>query len=136
MHQQGYTWVDVRSEPEFALGHPPGALNVPFQRPDGDRLVDNDDFTEVMLCTFGLRDPLLLTCASGVRSARALRTLSAIGYKNLAELAAGFSGRKDAFGRTIPGWVQSELPTTTTASERQGYAFLLRSARLHTQSRK
>jgi rhodanese-related sulfurtransferase len=27
----GYAYVDVRSEQEFDLGHPSGAVNVPFQ---------------------------------------------------------------------------------------------------------
>lgn len=126
LHRQGYTWVDVRSEPEFALGHPEGALNVPFEHPQGDRLVENPDFIEVMLATFSLRSELLVFCASGARSHRALEALSSLGFCKLAELSTGYSGRKDAFGRIDPGWAQSRLPQTRKASQHQGYPFLLR----------
>ena len=32
---QGYTYVDVRSIPEFEQGHPAGAVNVPLLHRDG-----------------------------------------------------------------------------------------------------
>lgn len=30
MEREGYTYIDVRSIPEFEAGHPAGAVNVPL----------------------------------------------------------------------------------------------------------
>lgn len=125
MLEQGYTYVDVRSEPEFELGHPPGALNVPLQRVEGDRLVDNPKFMDVMQAVFRTTDPLLIGCRSGTRSHVAVKRLERAGFNRLAELRHGFSGSHDAFGRHLPGWVQHGLPVETGDGDARGYARLL-----------
>lgn len=102
----GYTYVDVRSELEFAAGHPPGAFNVPISRVEGDRLVDNPDFDGVMSIAFRTVDPLIIGCHSGARSRAAVVRLRALGFSALVELEHGFNGARDAFGRRLPGWVQ------------------------------
>jgi rhodanese-related sulfurtransferase len=123
--ERGYTFVDVRSEPEFELGHPPGALNIPLQRVEGDRLVDNPKFMDVMRAVFRTTDPLLIACRSGTRSQVAIERLKLAGFLQLAELHHGFSGSRDAFGRKLPGWVQHGLPIETGNGETRGYARLL-----------
>jgi len=107
--QRGYTYVDVRSEPEFALGRPPRACNVPWQRVEGDRLVDNSDFAIVMQSSFGATEPLIIGCRSGSRSRAAVECLRRLGFTHLAQLSHGFEGARDAFGRRLPGWRDSGL---------------------------
>lgn len=107
---QGYTYVDVRSESEFAEGHPPGAVNIPLQKAMGDRLVDNPDFMDVVSRRFRTTDPLVLGCRSGGRSHVAALRLASAGYAQLVELRHGFVGARDAFGRRLPGWASSGLP--------------------------
>jgi rhodanese-related sulfurtransferase len=62
---QGAVIVDVRSPAEFAIGHAPGARNVPL-----------DELPQRLEELRALPGPLLLCCASGLRSARAQQWLS------------------------------------------------------------
>ena len=123
--EQGYTYVDVRSEPEFALARPPRACNVPWQRVLGDRLVQNSEFARVMCAAFRTTDPLIVGCRSGSRARAAIQELSALGFVNLAQLRHGFEGARDDFGRRLPGWIHSglDIETGTPAAE-QSYAGL------------
>jgi rhodanese-related sulfurtransferase len=107
--QRGYTYVDVRSELEFALGRPPRARNVPWQRAEGDRLVANSDFASVMQSSFTSTEPLIIGCRSGSRSRAAIECLHELGFTELAQLRHGFAGARDAFGRHLPGWRDSGL---------------------------
>lgn len=111
--QRGYTYVDVRSEVEFAVGRPPHSLNVPWQRVDGDQLVNNPEFVDVMRALFRTSDPLIIGCRSGNRSHAAVTALLGQGFEHLAELLHGFEGTRDDFGRRVPGWSQSGLPCET-----------------------
>lgn len=120
--EQGYTYVDVRSEPEFALGRPAGAINVPLLTVEGDRLVDNPEFLQVMLAVFRTTDPLLIGCRSGARSHLAVQRLAAAGFDTLRELQHGFEGARDDFGRRLPGWRDSGLPVEAGASEPASFA--------------
>lgn len=64
--------VDVRTVGEFASGHFPGALHIPVDQ-IGARLEE-----------LGPRDQaIVLYCASGARSGRALRMLESAGYQNV-----------------------------------------------------
>jgi rhodanese-related sulfurtransferase len=125
---RGYTYVDVRSESEFVMGHPPGALNVPWQRVKGDRLVDNPQFSSLMEKLFRTTDPLVIGCRSGSRSHAAISSLELGGFTVLAELRHGFLGARDAFGRRLPGWVQAGLPVEEGDGEGRSYAQLLERA--------
>lgn len=125
MLHRGYTYVDVRSELEFSRGHPPGALNVPLMHAEGDRLVDNPEFLDVMHAVCRTTDPLVIGCHSGTRSHVALQRLEADGFGVLAELRHGFAGARDAFGRRLPGWVASGLPIEMEAPDARTYAALL-----------
>jgi rhodanese-related sulfurtransferase len=119
--QLGYTYVDVRSEPEFALGRPPGALNVPVSRAKGDRLVDNPEFIDVMRALFRTTDPLVIGCASGARSHLVVERLAALAFSELVELRHGFSGSRDEFGRRLGGWAAHGLPIETGDAEARAY---------------
>lgn len=121
---RGYTYVDVRSEPEFAIGRPRGAINVPLLRVEGDRLADNPEFMGVMLELFRTTDPLIIGCRSGSRSQGAIERLGAAGFAVLRQLRHGFEGARDAFGRLLPGWIQSGLPVATGESDSGSYAAL------------
>ena len=106
---RGYTYVDVRSELEFALARPPRACNVPWQRVLGDRLVQNSEFARVMCAAFRTTDPLIVGCRSGSRARAALEELRALGFVRLAQLRHGFEGARDDFGRRLPGWIHSGI---------------------------
>jgi rhodanese-related sulfurtransferase len=66
--EAGAQLIDVRSESEFASAHVPGATNIPLDRLAGQagRLA-------------GEGRPLVVYCASGVRSAMAKRALRRAG---------------------------------------------------------
>ena len=65
---KGAPIVDVRSPAEFAAGHIAGSLNIPL-----DRLASG-------IARFGKEQPLIVCCASGMRSGMAKRTLEAAGH--------------------------------------------------------
>jgi rhodanese-related sulfurtransferase len=118
----GYTYVDVRSEPEFERGHPPGALNVPFMHRGPAGLMPNTEFASVMLAAFERNARLLLGCQSGNRSRKAVAALADAGFTELRELRTGWDGSRDAFGRLEPGWSKVGLPVETGFPEGQAYA--------------
>lgn len=107
----GYTYVDVRTEAEYAAGHPAGAVHVPFLLPVEGGMAPNAAFVRSMKDAFGLEDRLVLGCASGQRSARAAAILAEAGFTALADLRPGFLGVRDAFGQLIEkGWQAAGLP--------------------------
>lgn len=65
--------VDVRSKLEYKLGHVKGAINIPVQ------LVGDESKLE------GIKkdDNIIVYCASGGRSAVAVRTLQSKGYSRV-----------------------------------------------------
>ncbi len=73
----GALLVDVRTEAEFASGHLPGALNVPLDRLSGKAapLVEKGK-------------PIVVYCASGMRSASAKRILARAGAGEVYDLGA------------------------------------------------
>ena len=107
------------------MGRPAGAFNIPLQRVEGDRLVDNPDFVPVIRQLFRTTDPLVIGCRSGSRSHVAITKLEQAGFAALAELRHGFLGARDAFGRRLPGWVQAGLPVEEGSGETNSYASLL-----------
>lgn len=64
--------IDVRTPAEFSGGHPKGAKNIPL-----DRLESNISQIKNM------KKPVVVCCASGMRSARAKSILSARGIENV-----------------------------------------------------
>jgi rhodanese-related sulfurtransferase len=61
-------------------------------------------------------------CKAGGRSKKAALALSQAGFENLADMAAGWDGSRDAFGRAIPGWSKQGLPIEPGKPSGQAYA--------------
>jgi len=111
---EGYLYVDVRSEPEFAAGHPVGAHNVPLMHAGPKGMTPNPDFLRVIEAVYPKGRKLVLGCAAGGRSLRAVEMLIASGYTTVIDQRAGFGGARDAFGQiSEPGWAAAGLPVET-----------------------
>ncbi len=105
-------YLDVRTEREFAQGHPAGALNVPvvFIERSGAPARPNDDFLAIVERAVPRQAEIVVGCQSGARSRRACEILAAAGYR-VANLQGGFGGAKDRSGRIVAkGWRDSGLP--------------------------
>ena len=111
----GYVYLDVRSEPEFAAGHPAGAVNVPLMHAGPRGMTPNPEFLAVVEALYPKDARLVLGCRSGQRSMRAADVLQGAGYTGLVDQRAGFDGTRDTFGQvTEAGWGQAGLPVETT----------------------
>jgi rhodanese-related sulfurtransferase len=132
LQEQGYTYVDVRSTPEFAAGHPAGAVNVPIIEPDEDtgQMQPNPDFLRVMQANFPADAKLLVGCQVGGRSGRAAQILGATGFTDVANVRGGFSGAHDRMsGRVIDsGWLDENLPVEDGDPAGRSYRDLLAKA--------
>jgi rhodanese-related sulfurtransferase len=102
---QGWSYLDVRSELEFAVAHPREAINVPL---------GGGDFVEEVRDRFEEDARLVVGCATGVRSLIAAQQLIDAGFRNVVEQRAGMDGVRDAFGRLKErGWRDEGLPTAS-----------------------
>jgi rhodanese-related sulfurtransferase len=119
---EGYVYVDVRSEPEFEAGHVPGALNVPLLHQGPAGMTANPEFLAVMQQAFAPEEKLVVGCKAGGRSKKAVDALSQAGFKDLADMSAGWEGSRDAFGRAVPGWSKKELPVEQGKPSGQAYS--------------
>jgi len=109
--EEGYLYLDVRSEPEYAAGHPAGAQNLPLMHAGPGGMQPNPDFLNVAQAVFPRDTKLILGCRSGQRSMRAAEALIGAGYTDVIDQRAGFEGPRDPFGRvTEPGWGAAGLP--------------------------
>ena len=126
--EQGAVYVDVRSEPEFEQGHPPGALNVPIAHLGPGGMTPNAEFLSVMQSAFAKTEQLVVGCKAGGRSRRAAEMLEQAGFADLSDMAAGWEGSRDAFGRPQPGWSKKGLPVETGNPEEQSYEGVQRRA--------
>ena len=125
LSQEGYVYVDVRSEQEFAQGHPAGAYNIPLMHQGASGMTPNAEFLSVIKNTFPIDTKLVLGCRSGARSLRATEELAKAGFTDIVEQRAGFDGPRDAFGAaTEPGWGPAGLPVSRTAANGRSYAEL------------
>ena len=125
MTSDGFTYVDVRTEEEFAEGHPAGACNVPFLVGGPSGMSPNADFVAVMSGAFAKDTPLVLGCKAGARSAKARAALVAAGFTNVLDQRAGWDGARGPFGElTVPGWSRTSLPTEGGLPEGRRYADL------------
>ncbi len=83
----GVLVIDVRTPDEFAEGHIPGAKNVDFL---------GDDF-EKQLAALPAERPLLVHCAAGNRSSKAVVKIAALKMSaEIFHLKSGFNGWKAA----------------------------------------
>ena len=81
--------VDVREPAEFAAGHLPDAVNIPVGKL-AERVGELDDFKD---------KPIILCCASGMRSNKACAELKKHGFARLFNLAGG-----------VDAWVAAGYP--------------------------
>ncbi len=96
--------LDVREPEEYEQGAVPGSLHIArgnLESQVESRLVDKDA-------------PVLIICASGVRSAFAAETLTQLGYGDVASVAGGFNRWKDE-GRD---W---KVPSVLSPEQRNRY---------------
>jgi rhodanese-related sulfurtransferase len=108
-------YLDVRTESEFAQGHPAGAINIPvvFIKGPG-QMEPNPDFVAVAEKVLPKAAKLVVGCLSGGRSQRACEMLEQAGYSDLTNVRGGFGGARDASGQvTVSGWRDAGLPVTT-----------------------
>ena len=107
---EGVALLDVRETEEWDAGHLPGATHIPRgyleSRVDG-AIPDRDQ-------------RLIVYCASGTRSALAAKTLSDLGYSDVASMTGGITLWKDR------GY-EVDQPRKLTAEQRERYSrhFLL-----------
>ncbi len=78
--------LDVRTAAEFEKGRIPGSTNVDF---------NSLRFTE-KINALDKSKTYVVTCAVGMRSARACRKMEVLGFKDWYDLAPGFDGWKKA----------------------------------------
>jgi phage shock protein E len=89
---EGVKVVDVRTPEEFADGHVPGAVNIPY------------DEVEARVREIGPpATPVLVYCYSGGRAATAARTLQGMGFQRIYNM--------EEYDR----WVESEPKPAATA---------------------
>jgi rhodanese-related sulfurtransferase len=122
---QGYTYVDVRSVPEFVQSHPAGAVNVPLLHRDErtGQMSPNRDFLQVMQANFTPDTKLLVGCQVGGRSAQAAQVLNDAGFTDVSNVVGGFGGGVDQMTGQIraEGWAPAGLPTEAGASTGKSY---------------
>jgi rhodanese-related sulfurtransferase len=124
----GATFVDVRTPEEFADGHVPGAVNVPVSLTVAGGMAPNAEFVSLMTALFEKNAPLVVSCKAGGRSARAAALLGQAGFDDVSDMSVGFEGKRDPFGRALPGWRQEGRDIETDATDEQTYAGIIRRA--------
>lgn len=123
---QGYTYVDVRSVPEYEEAHAPGALNLPLMHKGPGGMSPNPEFAAAFQRKFPAKDAqIVLGCRSGGRSLRAAELLAGLGYTGLVDMRGGWDGERDATGRAVvPGWADEGLPSEPGSPPGLGWASL------------
>ena len=113
-------YLDVRSEEEFAQGHPTAAINIPifiFRGPGQPE--PNPEFLVVAEKILLKDKQLVVGCMAGGRSQRACEALEQAGFQRLANVRGGFGGARDATGEVVvKGWRDSELPVSFDPEDR------------------
>jgi len=119
-------YIDVRTEREFAAGHPAGAVNIPVAFPDPARgMVMNPDFVKVVATHFPKEKKIVVGCQAGPRSNAAAGLLQQAGYQDVANMVGGFGGMRDPSGNVVaPGWAASGLPVSNDNGEGVSYQSL------------
>ena len=113
-------YLDVRTEGEFAGGHPEGAINIPvvFIKGPG-QMTPNPEFLEIAEQILARDTPLIVGCLSGGRSARACEMLEEAGFEDLVNVLGGFGGQRDQSGAVVVvGWRDEGLPVSQEVGDR------------------
>jgi rhodanese-related sulfurtransferase len=129
MKEEGYTYLDVRSIPEFDEGHPEGAVNIPLMHMVSGGMDPNPDFLDVVQANFPKDSKLILGCRSGGRSLKAAHQLLSAGYTDVVDQRAGYLGSK-GHGEHPPeeGWEPKQLPVEKDADPSRRYGELAKKA--------
>ena len=77
--------IDVREPAEFATGHAAGARNVPLAGLESSKSLPSNKAL-----------PIVVVCATGARSSRAVAQLRKAGYAQVRSLAGGTAAWRDA----------------------------------------
>jgi rhodanese-related sulfurtransferase len=119
-------YIDVRSEDEFAKGHPQGSVNIPVAFPDPARgMMVNSAFVKVVEANFPREKKIIVGCQAGPRSTSAANMLQQAGFQDVSNLLGGFGGMRDSTGNiSAPGWASSGLPVSTDNGEGISYQSL------------
>lgn len=119
-------YIDVRTEGEFAKGHPQGAINIPVAFPDPARgMMVNSDFVKVVEAHFPREKKIVVGCQAGPRSNAAAGLLQQAGFQDVANMLGGFGGMRDQMGNvSAPGWAASGLPVSNDNGEGVSYESL------------
>jgi len=121
----GYTYIDVRSVPEFEDGHPAGAVNIPLIHQDArtGQMMPNREFLHVVQANFSPDAKLLIGCQVGGRSMQAAQILAGSGYADVSNVVGGYGGARDQFTGAVraEGWAQAGLPSESAAGPGQSY---------------
>jgi rhodanese-related sulfurtransferase len=105
-----WVMIDVRTVEEYAMGHPAGSYNVPFLIRGPMGVMPNPGFGPVMDMKFARSAKLVLSCATGQRSADAAARLVERGFEHVATMDGGFDGHP-----TQEGWQQAGYDIELTA---------------------
>jgi rhodanese-related sulfurtransferase len=81
--------IDVRTPDEFKSGHVPESINIPRDK-FKERIAEIEKFKG---------RPIIVNCASGVRSSGACGDLKRLGFDNVFQLSGGMNG-----------WLQAGMP--------------------------
>ncbi len=121
-----FVYIDVRTEREFANGHPAGAVNIPIAFPDPARgMMMNSDFVKVVEAHFPRDKKIIVGCQAGPRANAAAGLLQQVGFQDISNMLGGFGGMRDQMGNVnAPGWAASGLPVSNDNGEGVSYASL------------
>jgi rhodanese-related sulfurtransferase len=86
MNREKALVIDVCGADEFAAGHVKGALHVPL----------NELETRLAGVAKNKSQPLIMVCASGMRSKRAQAAAQKLGYEKVHSLQGGLAAWKEA----------------------------------------
>lgn len=113
--EEGFLYLDVRTEEEFKQGHPEKAVLIPAFFAGEQGFVPNPAFLSTVEKHFPKETKLLVGCKSGGRSLKAAEMLKSAGYQNVLNVSGGFAGAPDPqTGEVIsPGWKDLGLPVET-----------------------
>jgi rhodanese-related sulfurtransferase len=122
MENEGYSYLDVRSIPEFEAGHPAGAYNIPIAHMTPSGMRPNGGFLAEVASVFPKDAKLVVGCRTRGRSLRAAQGLMQTGYENVVVQRAGFDGTRDSFGQLQEaGWQRAGFEVATEAEVGRSY---------------
>lgn len=85
MNREKASVVDVSEPAEFAAAHVPGSRNVPLAKLEGATDLPKNKSL-----------PVVVMCATGVRSGRAVAAIKKLGYERVHPLAGGLAAWREA----------------------------------------